>query len=96
KYYRARSTYLSKEAIKEIKNSAGKGPNIIYTMAKKYYISPSRVKEYIENRERKQQVDFILSSILSQNSRFIGDSPSHNFWNKEIERIYNLYSELPY
>ncbi|CAG8516705.1 13515_t:CDS:2 [Cetraspora pellucida] len=62
-YARARSTYLSEEVIKEIKNSA----------------------EYMKNRECKQQVDFISLSILFQNSRFIGDSPSHNFWDEEIK-----------
>ncbi|CAG8688914.1 5492_t:CDS:1, partial [Ambispora gerdemannii] len=77
----ARSTYLSEEAIKEIKDLSGKDPNIIHAMAKKYHISPSRVKEYMENRERKQQVRY-------QNA--------DNFWDKEIESIYDLYSELPY
>ena len=38
KYYRAGSTYLSEEAIKEIKDLSGKGPNVVYAMAKKYHI----------------------------------------------------------
>ena len=56
-------------------------------MAKKYQISPSRVKGYMENRERKQRV--VTSSILSHRN-------SNDFWDKEIEEIYGLYSELPY
>ncbi|RHZ43986.1 hypothetical protein Glove_784g19 [Diversispora epigaea] len=76
-YYKAGSTYLSEEAIKEIKSFT----------AKKYQISPSRVMEYMENRERKQQV--VASSRLSYQN-------SNEFWDKEIEEIYNLYSELPY
>ncbi|RHZ79707.1 hypothetical protein Glove_141g105 [Diversispora epigaea] len=64
-YYRAGSTYLSEEAIKEIKSFT----------------------EYMENRERKQQV--VTSSRLSYQN-------SNEFWDKEIEEIYNLYSELPY
>ncbi|RHZ76343.1 hypothetical protein Glove_198g89 [Diversispora epigaea] len=81
-YYRAGSTYLSKEAINEIKSFTGKGPNIIYTMARKYQISPFHVKKYMKNRERKQQV--VTSSILSHQN-------SNDFWNKEIEEIYALY-----
>ncbi|CAG8855859.1 1951_t:CDS:2, partial [Gigaspora margarita] len=44
------------EAIKDIKTSFGRVPDAINTMAKKYRISVSRAKEYIENRERKQQI----------------------------------------
>ncbi|RHZ85696.1 hypothetical protein Glove_62g2 [Diversispora epigaea] len=64
-----------------------KGPNIIYAMARKYQISPSRVKEYMKNRKHKQQV--VILSILSHRN-------SNDFWNKEIEKIYALYNELPY
>ncbi|RHZ46237.1 hypothetical protein Glove_628g11 [Diversispora epigaea] len=73
-YYRAGSTYLSEEAIKEIKS---------------FSVSdiPSRVMEYMENRERKQQL--VTSSRLSYQN-------SNEFWDKKIEKIYDLYSKLPY
>ncbi|CAG8854712.1 18071_t:CDS:2, partial [Gigaspora margarita] len=45
----ANARYLSDEAIKDIKTSFGRVPNAINTMAKKYHISVSRAKEYIEN-----------------------------------------------
>ena len=65
-YYSANARYLSDEAIKDIKTSFGRVPDAINTMAKKYRISTSRVKEYIENRERKQQmIDSYPSQIQS-------------------------------
>jgi len=50
KYYSINATYLSNEAIKEIKESPGKVTDAVNTMAKKYHISHARVIEYIENR----------------------------------------------
>ena len=79
-YYSANATYLSDEAIKEIKESPGKMPDAVNAMAKKYRISHTRVIEYIENRECKQQI---------RNTNSIN-------WDKEIESIYDLYAELPY
>nr|CAG8563187.1 14965_t:CDS:2 [Entrophospora candida] len=55
-YYSANATYLSDEAIKEIKRLLGKVSDAINTMAKKYRISHTRAQEYIENHERKQQM----------------------------------------
>ncbi|CAG8855638.1 1234_t:CDS:1, partial [Gigaspora margarita] len=55
-YYSANARYLSDKAIKDIKTSFGRVPDAINTMAKKYRISVSRAKEYIENREHKQQI----------------------------------------
>ncbi|CAG8853889.1 29869_t:CDS:1, partial [Gigaspora margarita] len=52
----ANARYLSDEAIKDIKTSFGRVPDAINTIAKKYRISVSQAKEYIENRERKQQM----------------------------------------
>jgi len=57
KYYSANATFLPDEAIQEIKGSIGVVPDAINTMAKKYHISHSRVIDYIENREREQQVN---------------------------------------
>jgi len=57
KYYSANATFLSDEAIREIKGSIGVVPDAINTMAKKYHISHSRVVDYIENREREQQMN---------------------------------------
>ncbi|CAG8769108.1 15780_t:CDS:1, partial [Racocetra fulgida] len=57
KYYSANATFLSDEAIQEIKGSIGIIPDAINTMAKKYRISHSRVVDYIENRERQQQIN---------------------------------------
>lgn len=42
-YYSANATYLSNEAIKEIKGSLGKVTDAINTMAKKYRITHTRV-----------------------------------------------------
>ncbi|CAG8853084.1 41170_t:CDS:2, partial [Gigaspora margarita] len=47
---------IENEAIKDIKTSFGRVSDAINTMAKKYHISVSRAKEYIENRECKQQM----------------------------------------
>src|SRR6185369_7343760 len=57
KYYSANATFLSDEVIREIKGSIGVVPDAINTMAKKYHISHSRVVDYIENREREQQMN---------------------------------------
>ncbi|CAG8662994.1 11986_t:CDS:2, partial [Ambispora gerdemannii] len=65
-YYSANARYLSDEAIKDIKTSFGRVPDAINTMAKKYRISVSRAKEYIENQEQKQQmIDSYPSQIQS-------------------------------
>ncbi|RHZ46235.1 hypothetical protein Glove_628g9 [Diversispora epigaea] len=40
-----------------------------------------------QNRERKQQL--VTSSRLSYQN-------SNEFWDKKIEKIYDLYSKLPY
>jgi len=63
-YYSANARFLSDEAIKEIKTSFGRVPDAINTMAKKHRISYIRVKEYIENRERKQQMIYSHSSQI--------------------------------
>ncbi|RHZ71982.1 hypothetical protein Glove_248g61 [Diversispora epigaea] len=63
-YYSASARYLSNEAIREIKGSMGSVPNAINTMAKKYRINYYRVLDYIENRERKQQI--IQSTVSNQ------------------------------
>src|SRR5438132_536520 len=63
-YYSANARFLSDEAIKEIKTSFGRVPDAINTMAKKHRISYIRVKEYIENRERKQQIIYSHSSQI--------------------------------
>ncbi|CAG8855109.1 6937_t:CDS:2, partial [Gigaspora margarita] len=47
----ANASYLSDEAIKDIKTSFGRVPDAINTMEKKYCISVSQAKEYIENKE---------------------------------------------
>src|SRR6185369_1458199 len=65
-YYSANARYLSDEAIKDIKTSFGRVPDAINTMAKKYCISVSRAKEYIENWEHKQQmIDSYPSQVQS-------------------------------
>ena len=63
-YYSANARFLSDETIKEIKTSFGRVPDAINTMAKKHRISYIRVKEYIENRERKQQMIYSHSSQI--------------------------------
>ena len=54
-YYSANATYLSDEAIQEIKASRGTVVDAVKKMAKKFHISHARVLDYINNRERKQQ-----------------------------------------
>ncbi|RHZ43988.1 hypothetical protein Glove_784g20 [Diversispora epigaea] len=63
-YYSASARYLSNEAIREIKGSMGNVPDAINAMAKKYRINYYRVLDYIENRERKQQI--IQSTVSNQ------------------------------
>ncbi|RHZ46236.1 hypothetical protein Glove_628g12 [Diversispora epigaea] len=63
-YYSASARYLSNEAIREIKGSMGSVPDAINAMAKKYRINYYRVLDYIENRERKQQI--IQSTVSNQ------------------------------
>ncbi|RHZ85694.1 hypothetical protein Glove_62g3 [Diversispora epigaea] len=63
-YYSANARYLSNEAIREIKGSMGRVSNAINVMAKKYRINHYCVLDYIENRERKQQI--IQSTISSE------------------------------
>jgi hypothetical protein len=55
-YYSANATYLSDENIKEIKASMGNMSNAVNKMSKKFHISHARVLDYINNRERKQQM----------------------------------------
>jgi hypothetical protein len=55
-YYSANATYLSDENIKEIKASKGTVADAVNKMAKKFHISHARVLDYINNRERKQQI----------------------------------------
>ncbi|CAG8663467.1 13277_t:CDS:1, partial [Ambispora gerdemannii] len=65
-YYSANARYLLDEAIKDIKTSFSRVSDAINTMAKKYRISVSRAKEYIENQKRKQQmIDFYPSQVQS-------------------------------
>ncbi|CAJ0751553.1 4276_t:CDS:2, partial [Entrophospora sp. SA101] len=61
-YYSANARFLSVEAIKDIKTSPGRVPDAINSMAKKYRISYVRAEDYIENRERKQQMIYSHSS----------------------------------
>ncbi|RHZ79739.1 hypothetical protein Glove_141g106 [Diversispora epigaea] len=63
-YYSASARYLTNEAIREIKGSMGNVPDAINAMAKKYRINYYRVLDYIENRERKQQI--IQSTVSNQ------------------------------
>ncbi|RHZ80454.1 hypothetical protein Glove_135g71 [Diversispora epigaea] len=63
-YYSASARYLSNEAIREIKGSMGSVPDAINAMAKKYRINYYRVLDYIENRERKQQI--IQNTVSNQ------------------------------
>ncbi|RHZ82680.1 hypothetical protein Glove_105g16 [Diversispora epigaea] len=86
-YYRAGSTYLSKEAINEIKSFTGKGSNIIYAMARKYQISPFCVKEYMKNRERKQQYSRIHKEYYSANTKYLS--------NEAIREVKGSMSRVP-
>ncbi|CAJ0834872.1 16102_t:CDS:2, partial [Entrophospora sp. SA101] len=63
-YYSANARYLSDEAIQEIKESMGKVPDAVNVMASKYQISYYRVLDYMENRERKQQMIYPQSSKI--------------------------------
>ncbi|CAG8668763.1 20901_t:CDS:2 [Gigaspora rosea] len=87
KYYSANATFLSDEAIQEIKGSIGIIPDAINTIAKKYHISHSRVIDYIENRERRQQINSRLrieSEVLLQ-SKSLDNSLNHNSLNLQLE-----------
>src|SRR6185369_17888510 len=87
KYYSANATFLSDEVIREIKGSIGVVPDAINTMAKKYRISHSRVVDYIENRERQQQINSRLrieSEVLLQ-SKSLDDSLNHSSLNLHLE-----------
>ncbi|CAH1769473.1 7806_t:CDS:1, partial [Entrophospora sp. SA101] len=61
-YYSANARYLSDEAIQEIKESMGKVPDAVNVMASKYQINYYRVLDYMENRERKQQMIYPRST----------------------------------
>src|ERR1044072_1721752 len=54
-YYKAGSTILTPEGIKEIKESRGKIPNAAKKMSEKYHISCKRVYDLWNNCERSQQ-----------------------------------------
>ncbi|CAG8838305.1 7689_t:CDS:2, partial [Gigaspora margarita] len=84
-YYSANARYLSDEAIKDIKTSFGRVPDAINTMAKKYRISVSRAKEYIENRERKQQM---IDSYPSQVQSTISSKITSVSLNNQLEDNY--------
>ena len=88
-YYSANARYLSDEAIKDIKTSFGRVPDAINTMAKKYHISVSRAKEYIENRERKQQM---IDSYPSQVQSTISSEITSVSLNNQLEDIPLLQS----
>jgi hypothetical protein len=84
-YYSTNARYLSDEAIKDIKTSFGRVPDAINTMAKKYYISVSRAKEYIKNRKRKQQM---IDSYLSQVQSTISSEITFVSLNNQLEDNY--------
>lgn len=100
-YYSANATYLSDEAIKDIKGSLGKVSDAINTMAKKYRISYTRAQEYIENRERKQQMIYPRSTqIRSVISPEIVSMPENNTTDilkkkRKSESKFDHNSDLP-
>ena len=79
RYLRSDATPLSPEAYCDIIDAKGK-KNISSVLAKKYKISSRRVYQIWRGQEYPPDV-----SLTNQN----------NDWDKEIERIYNLYAELP-
>ncbi|RHZ74321.1 hypothetical protein Glove_226g28 [Diversispora epigaea] len=86
--YSANARYLSDEAIK---TSIGRVPDAVNTMSKKYRISHTRAKEYIENRERKQQM---IYSCSSQTSIFVNDHLSNTENSSQnIKNVFHLNSQ---
>jgi len=94
KYYRAGATYLSPEAIEDIRQARGSIPNASKVMAKKYKIGPQRVYDIWRSRELNQPIRIQRIPLCS--SKPTHDNIAQDVdWDKEIESIYDLYFNFP-
>ncbi len=88
RFLRSDATPLIIEAIEEIKNTLRNISNASRIMCKKYQIGMKRYKDIVNNQMPPEPIEkwkFIAS--ISYSSQKIN-------WNKEIEGIYDLYTEL--
>ena|ERR687884_15473 len=91
KYYKAGSTILSPEAIKEIKESKGKISNAAKKMSEKYHISRKRIYDLWNNCERAQQT--IDNPELTQQTELMPQINDNDTASK-LEMLRNVRSKI--